>query len=111
MGFDKDVLQSDILRSVPILHRPSQVLTTTPRCPLNPGKSMTEKKISLTPLQTKTEVPRVIYILPDLYKVLEEAKRRVRASYPDCSWVCQSKGKPVQESKKSWRGGLPTGWA
>ena len=64
---------------------------------------MTEYKISLTPLQTKTEVPRVIYILPDLYKVLEEARRRVRVSYPDCPWVCQSKGKRVKEIKKSWR--------
>jgi len=39
MGFDEGVLQSDILRSALIPHRPSHVLTTSQRCPLNPGKS------------------------------------------------------------------------
>jgi hypothetical protein len=39
MGFDEGVLQSDMLRFPSIPHWSPPVLTTTLRCPLNPGKS------------------------------------------------------------------------
>jgi integrase len=64
---------------------------------------LVEGKISLTPLQTKTETPRIVYLVPDLNRVLVEAKRRIDAQYSACSWVCQRDGKPVREIKKSWR--------
>ena len=41
-----------------------------------------EGKLSLTPLQTKTETSRVVYLPPDLHRVLLEAKRRHEGSYP-----------------------------
>jgi len=64
---------------------------------------LVEGKISLTPLQTKTETPRVVYMVPDLNRVLVEAKRRMDATHSGCPWVCQRDGKRVQEMKKSWR--------
>ena len=65
--------------------------------------NLVEGKISLTPLQTKTKTPRVVYLVPDLKKVLIEARRRMDATYSGCSWVCQREGKQVREIKKSWR--------
>ena len=41
-----------------------------------------EGKRSLTPLQTKTETSRVVYLPPDLHRILLEARRRHEATYP-----------------------------
>jgi integrase len=63
---------------------------------------LAEGKLSLTPLQTKTETPRVVYLPPDLHHVLLEARRRHEA----CStspWVCQRYGKRLLEIKRCWK--------
>jgi len=56
-----------------------------------------EGKLSLTPLQTKTETPRVVYLPPDLHRVLLEAKRRHEATYPASPWVCQRYGTAARD--------------
>jgi len=62
-----------------------------------------EGKLSLTPLQTKTETSRVVYLPPDLHRVLLEAKRRHDGSYPASPWVCQRYGKRLLEIKRCWK--------
>jgi len=62
-----------------------------------------EGKLSLTPLQTKTETSRVVYLPPDLHRVLLEAKRRHEASYPASPWVCQRHGERLLEIKRCWK--------
>ena len=62
-----------------------------------------EGKLSLTPLQTKTETSRVVYLPPDLHRVLVEAKRRHEATYPASPWVCQRHGERLQEIKRCWK--------
>jgi integrase len=64
---------------------------------------LAEGKLSLTPLQTKTETPRVVYLPPDLLHVLLEARRRHEASYPASPWVCQRHGKRLLEIKRCWK--------
>ena len=64
---------------------------------------LVQGKISLAPMQTKTETPRVIYMTADLYQVLAEAKRRQQASFPHCQWVCAFQGLPVESIKTCWR--------
>ncbi len=61
-----------------------------------------EGKLALTPLQTKTETPRIVYFPPDLHMVLTEAKRRHEAKYPTCPWVCHRFGKRLLEIRGSW---------
>jgi len=61
-----------------------------------------EGKVALTPLQTKTETPRIVYFPPDLHMVLTEAKRRHEAKYPTCPWVCHRFGKRLLEIRGSW---------
>ena len=64
---------------------------------------LVEGKLSLTPLQTKTETPRVVYLPPDLSRVLLEARRRHEARYPSSPWVCQRHGKRLLEIKRCWK--------
>ncbi len=61
-----------------------------------------EGKLALTPLQTKTETPRIVYLPPDLHMVLTEAKRRHEAKYPACRWVCHRNGHRLLEIRASW---------
>jgi len=61
-----------------------------------------EGKLALTPLQTKTETPRIVYFPPDLHMVLTEAKRRHEAKCPTCPWVCHRFGKQLLEIRGSW---------
>jgi len=64
---------------------------------------LVEGKLSLTPLQTKTETPRVVYLPPDLHRVLSEARRRHEATYPASPWVCQRYGKRLLDIKRCWK--------
>jgi len=60
-------------------------------------------KLSLTPIQTKTEVSRVAYLPPDLLVLLKEAKKRIEAEYPGCIWVCQWRGERLVSIHRSWK--------
>ena len=64
---------------------------------------LVEGKLSLTPLQTKTETPRIVYLPPDLHRVLLEAKRRHEARHPASPWVCHRYGERLLEIKSSWK--------
>jgi len=64
---------------------------------------LVEGKLSLTPLQTKTETSRVVYLPPDLHPVLLEARRRHEATYPASPWVCQRYGVRLLEIKRCWK--------
>ena len=64
--------------------------------------NLVEGRIFLSPLDTKNETPRVVYMTPDLYQVLSEAKRRQEAAHAHGVWVCQRKGNRVSDIKKSW---------
>jgi len=64
---------------------------------------LVEGKLSLTPFQTKTETSRVVYLPPDLYRVLLEARRRHQAAYPASPWVCQRYGERLLEIKRCWK--------
>ena len=62
-----------------------------------------EGKLSLKPLQTKTETSRVVYLPPNLHRILLEAKRRHEATYPASQWVCQRYGERLLEIKWCWK--------
>jgi len=64
---------------------------------------LVEGKLSPTPLQTKTETSRVVYLPPDLHRVLLEARRRHQATYPASPWVCQRHGERLLEIKRCWK--------
>ncbi len=64
---------------------------------------LVEAKVTLAPIQTKTEQPRVLYMTPDLYRVLQEAKRRRDEKYATCPWVCQRRGKPLERFRRTWK--------
>jgi len=63
---------------------------------------LAEGKLMLTPLQTKTETARVVYVQPDLMRVLVEAKRRRDAKCAHCPWVCQFRGQRVGLIRNAW---------
>ena len=64
--------------------------------------NLIEGTIHLDALDTKTETPRVVYMTPDLYQVLSEAKRRHERGYPKCLWVCHRHGNRLLEIRASW---------
>ena len=64
---------------------------------------LVQGRISLAPMETKTETARVVYMTADLYQVLAESKRRQEASLPHCQWVCAIQGRHVNSIKKCWR--------
>ncbi len=49
-----------------------------------------------------TETPRVVYVPPDLYRVLLEAKQRHDARCPTCPWVCHRNGNKLLEIRACW---------
>ncbi len=64
---------------------------------------LAEGKLSLSSVQTKTETPRVVFLPPDLLRVLQAAKKRHDATYPSSPWVCQRYGNRLFEIKRCWK--------
>lgn len=58
--------------------------------------------IRLAILQTKAKTSRIIYMCEDFLRVMKRAKEFHDSLYPDCSYVCQRKGKPFYEFLHRW---------
>lgn len=65
---------------------------------------LVEGTIRLRTLQTKTKTPRVIYLVDEFLLLLMQAKEDRDRHFPDCSYVCHYKGRPIGSIKTAWHG-------
>jgi len=65
----------------------------------------TEGKLYLKAQDTKTDMPHVLYLTGDLYRILVAWKRRCEGKWRNCTWICHRGGIRLQSLKHSWRKG------
>jgi len=63
----------------------------------------TEGKLFLQAQDTKTDMPRVLYLTADLYKVLSAWRQQCEERWSACPWICHRGGIQLRSLKHSWR--------
>src|SRR5687767_12651181 len=62
-----------------------------------------EGKLYLRSQETKTDMPRVLFLTDDLRRVLTAWRQRCEKKWPDCPWICHRGGIQLKSIKHSWR--------
>ena len=65
--------------------------------------NMSDGKLFLKAQDMKTEMPQVLYLTEDLYRVLEVWKWRCEEKWSSCPWICHRGGIQLRSLKDSWR--------
>ena len=58
--------------------------------------------IRLEPGTTKNNEGREAPLIPEVHGLLVEWRRRTRAEYPNCAWVCHFRGKRITQFRRAW---------
>lgn len=65
--------------------------------------SLEEGSIRLSPSQTKTKTPRVIYMADDFLLVMRKAREIQLRDFPSCLYVCHLNGQPFGNVIQVWK--------
>ena len=64
--------------------------------------NLNERSIRLSSSQTKTKIPRVLFMVDDFWRILVKAKELRDRDYPYCQYVCHLNGKPFSQLRQGW---------